>query len=626
MNSRPMHAGKIKHLIDRLFVTAIVAFSWAREVLINAIEAGATRVEFGIERTGAANRAICRRIIVDDGHGMAPGPLVAFMTGYGVSGKGIGGATDNFGIGAKVGLLPRNHAGLLVVSKTIDDAVASVIKLVYDPDIDDYALAEWPVSDGVDTWYEPVVEAFDDPETGIDYRQVLPAWTGGHGTAVILCGMSLDEHTAFGDAERDEPPSGLIRYLNGRFDRLDGVTVIVERPVGDDPDALDPALRSGTDFKTDHFRGATWFVHSTSAGPIQTATVELADGVVAEVTLREEEELTSRKYEAPERRGYIDVAWPRPDGIADERFERTTHHSTYKLAGIHHKGVQRRTTITYRVPVDGDGPDGSGALMNDARTELVWRDRTGTVGKMPLREWHTELSMRLPEFVVDALDAERATGELDLTEDDLARLQAQFATRWRVTAPVADPEGTDGLDEDARGTGRPSPGTPASGTGARGGGGTGRQRSGGSSGGTTPARIVSRRGGLPRGTKVRADAFSGEPHQLASYTPPSSSEPAGLVQLNVDHPVVRGEVTYWSDQYVAHLHSDIEGIVHNVYMTAAVAAVAHIEALRGPLHLPSQVVERWRDEDGLTTTLLGLWALEAHIRAQVHALGVPRRA
>lgn len=626
MTTRAMHAGKVKYLIDRLFTTAVVAFAWAREVLVNALEAGATRVDFAIERTGAASQGVYRRAIVDDGEGMTPDELVEYMTGYGVSGKAIGGAADNHGHGAKSSLLPRNHAGMIVVSKTVDAEMPSVIKLIFDPDLDDYGLEEWKVTDGVDTWYEPVIEAFADPVTGIDYREALPDWTNGHGTAVVLCGMNLNEHTAFGDTDRDEPVAGLIRALNGRFGHLSGMSVRVERPVGDDPSALDRSLRSGTDLKVDHFQGADWFVQSKSTGRIQATTIPLSDGVIAEVTLRDEKRLTVRKYEAPEQRGYIDVSWPRPDGRGDERFARTTHHSTYRLAGIHHKGVQFRTTITYRVPIDGNGPDGCGALMNDARTELRWRGRNGTVGDLPLRDWHVELAMHLPDFVIAALEAERSTGDLELSDTELARLQAEFASRWRVTAPIADPTGENRHDPAAVGRAGGGEGPPSPGDGSTCGlPGDGSKRRGGSGDGPAPARLVTRRGGVPRGERVGADAFSGEAYQLASYTPPNSAEPRGLVQLNIDHTVIRNEVTFWSDQYVVHLHSDIEAIVHNTYLTAAIAAVAHIESLRGPLQLSSQVVERWRDEDGLTSTLLGLWSLEDRIRGRIAGLGVGRR-
>lgn len=88
-----------------------------------------------------------------------------------MSGKTADGATDNQKARRKSSLVPRNHAGMIVVSQTAE-TVASVLKLIYDPVLDDYGLAGWLVSDGVHTWYEPVVDAFDDPTTGIDCRQV----------------------------------------------------------------------------------------------------------------------------------------------------------------------------------------------------------------------------------------------------------------------------------------------------------------------------------------------------------------------------------------------------------------------------------------------------------------------
>jgi hypothetical protein len=94
--------------------TAIVLRSsrkWARELLKNCLEAGASRVEFGVEWQAVAKAGVHRRTIIDDGAGMDKDELLKFFSTLGEGGKEIGGVHDNFGVGAKIAALPWNPDG-----------------------------------------------------------------------------------------------------------------------------------------------------------------------------------------------------------------------------------------------------------------------------------------------------------------------------------------------------------------------------------------------------------------------------------------------------------------------------------------------------------------------------------
>ncbi len=101
----PMETAGTQHLVNRTYRES-GPFQWARETYINAREAGATRVEFGIEWQAVANKGVYRRLIADNGSGMDAEQMVEFFNTYGGGGKPIGGEHENFGVGAKTSLLP----------------------------------------------------------------------------------------------------------------------------------------------------------------------------------------------------------------------------------------------------------------------------------------------------------------------------------------------------------------------------------------------------------------------------------------------------------------------------------------------------------------------------------------
>src|SRR5438552_18431158 len=101
--------------VNRMF-EACGNYQWAREFLKNSLEAGATRVEFGIEWQAVEKLGVYRRTVIDNGSGMDQGELLKFFSTLGEGGKKIGGIHDNFGVGAKIAALPWNPLGLVVIS------------------------------------------------------------------------------------------------------------------------------------------------------------------------------------------------------------------------------------------------------------------------------------------------------------------------------------------------------------------------------------------------------------------------------------------------------------------------------------------------------------------------------
>src|SRR5690242_6666551 len=215
----PMKATGLHHFIERDYRDVSSPFQWARETAINAIEAMATRIHFGIEWQGVEGNHVYRRYIADDGHGMDPDELEAFFNTYGGSGKPIGGVHQNFGVGAKTTLLPWNQFGVVVVSWKNGDG--SMIWIRKDRKSGEYGLRRWTVAD--DDGYPTdalVIEPYLDEDLGIDFSKIGPEWIreAGNGTILLLLGNTGTEDTITGAPGRDEAATrGLVYYLNARF-------------------------------------------------------------------------------------------------------------------------------------------------------------------------------------------------------------------------------------------------------------------------------------------------------------------------------------------------------------------------------------------------------------------------
>src|SRR5262249_25691450 len=133
------------HFVNRMF-EACGNYQWAREFLRNSLEAGATRVEFGIEWQAVERYGVYRRTVIDDGSGMTADELRTFFSTLGEGAQQIGGVHDNFGVGAKIASLPWNPEGVVVIS--YKDGRASMIHIVLEPESGEYELIEFQTPRG----------------------------------------------------------------------------------------------------------------------------------------------------------------------------------------------------------------------------------------------------------------------------------------------------------------------------------------------------------------------------------------------------------------------------------------------------------------------------------------------
>ena len=134
------------HFVNRMF-EACGNYQWAREFQKNSLEAGATRVEFGIEWQAVEKDGVYRRTISDNGSGMTREELCRFFSTLGEGARRIGGVHDNFGVGAKIASLPWNPEGVVVIS--YKGGRASMIRIQLDDDGAEYELCEFRSDKGI---------------------------------------------------------------------------------------------------------------------------------------------------------------------------------------------------------------------------------------------------------------------------------------------------------------------------------------------------------------------------------------------------------------------------------------------------------------------------------------------
>lgn len=630
----PMVASGIQHLVRRTYAEG-GARQWVRETYVNAVEAGATRVEYGVEWQAVEKRGVYRRTIVDDGQGMTAEQLRAYFNTFGSGGKAIGGAHENFGVGSKTSLLPWNPAGVVVVSWVKGEAAMIWLERGEDGE---YGLRVFEAGTTDDRTLEEVVTPFHDRAYGCHWAKVKPEWLGEHGTVIVLLGADDKADTIEGDPERDERDlKGIASYPNRRVWEIPaGVQVTVEEMRSNDratwprseAEAHGPIPITGPDRRSNRrtINGARHYVEY----PSQTfKRGELAHHGTLTLEDKTKAHWFLWKGDRPQVAGYAAEAGFVAALYRNELYDVVSHLAVYRSFGITDAAVRARVTIVLEPP-PYDEATKVGVYPRTDRNALLLRAGDAG-GALPLHNWAAEFADRMPEPIVVALRESRGGGGTVEDETWRDRIAERFGTRWRIERRRGG-EGEETVDPTAAGDvihaaasrkGRKNPererdvepGDTAAGKPA---GALGTQD------GATPAAKTHVGGGIPYYRVAKGDEV--EPGMLAAWSPHDTDHPEGVVLLNVDHPVIREVVKHWTDQYADHLAEQIEKDVIDVYGQNAVAKIAHSEKFRGIL--PSGVVdEALRSDAALTMALLGLFAEESLIAARLGArYGRQRRA
>lgn len=612
-----MTVGGVQHLVERAHRES-APMQFVRELVVNAIEAKATRIVIGPEWRAVEALGVYRFMAADNGVGMSPAQMVRFLNTFGGGGKPIGDAHDNFGVGFKTSTLPDNHAGVVVLSWVKGDPDGSMIRLQRDPATGEYGAHQFQTASG--SW-EMVVAPFDDPDTGVDWTKVKPAFIRDHGTAIVLLGHTGTEDTFLGKSRGlSFRVKEFTKYLNERFWILPKKVEMTVQELRStqrsklprsETEASSPHTGSGPDRRwlQRTIRGAKHFVVRKSLkgkGKLKArGSVPLKDGTVIDWYLWDGP-LTDTHQHA-HRNGYIAALYK------DELYDVKHHHSTFRRFGVTRTEVRERVTLIARPP---RAKGSYGVYPDTARTQLKLMDTARAGEGLPWEEWAEEFSEVLPKAIVDAERAAmpKTTGSVD-DPKWADRLLSKYGRRWKRVVLKAAPSGTKTVTPGSAGTrptpkGSPKSKSPSSSSSST--GGTTGAATKGSAGGSTPAKATTVRGGVPE--YLWDDESQGEVGKAAVWSPPSPACPNGRVTLNRDFRPFQDMVTHWQDLYPPRCAHTIRQEIEGVYGEAMVARIAHSEDLAKDKVWGRAGVEELRTPTALTMAALGL-VLEDHVIA-----------
>jgi hypothetical protein len=199
-----------------------------REFVQNSIEAcqrtgiDGQRVLIDYNQGIQAHSGIFKLSFTDNGDGMSLEQMNNLLNSISSSG-GAGNTFENYGVGAKISSLTRNHFG--VQYESWQGGVGHSIIVRYNPKYDVYGIQGFPDAEGKVHYYRTLAPA------------QKPEMIQTHGTRVTLFGNSLEQDTMappWGIA--GDKGSWLFEYLNRRYFELpSSVTIDVRQGYDQDP-------------------------------------------------------------------------------------------------------------------------------------------------------------------------------------------------------------------------------------------------------------------------------------------------------------------------------------------------------------------------------------------------------
>lgn len=640
----PMSVTGVQHLVERSYRES-GEMQYIRELLVNALEAGATRVEFGPEWQAVEQHHVYRLMVADNGKGMRRDELLRFLNTFGGGGKNIGGAHENFGVGAKTSLLPWNHAGVVVMSWTIDEPSGSMVWLMHDAHTGQYGARKFKTEGGFH-------ETVDIPP---EWASIKPAWLR-NGTVVVALGMTGKEDTFLGKGGKGDTKD-ISKYLNKRmWDMPPGVEVFVQelryREKRNWPRSQNEACSSPTPapgskdvdrrWNRRRARGAAYFVTTVSGKSAEAmgqlgaqGSFLLADGseVVWYLWDGVRPGIHAHAYEM----GFIAAMYK------GELYDVQQHPSQYRTFGVTQRKVRENLTVIIKPPAAGEGA--YGVYPDTARNTLKLMGAKRSGDSLPWAEWGHEFAEAMPDEIRDALHKAGPDNSFGTVMDERwrDRLIDRFGSRWRslrllITAggekkakpspglgtpppPERDgenePEAVESDDGEVE-TREPHERNEDGALGTHVLFGVPTRR------GSTEASLVARKGGIPEW--LWTDGSEIDEGCAAAWVPTAPEHPNGIVLMNRTFPTFIEVKRYWREQYPDHLSEEVERAVENVYGEAMVARIAHSEELVHAKTWGHERVEReLRSPVSLTMASLGLVSEDQVISSRLGGLAGARR-
>jgi hypothetical protein len=596
------------NFVNRMF-EACGTYQWAREFLKNSIEAGASKIEFGIEWEAVDKLGHYRRTIIDDGCGMSTEELLKFFSTLGEGAKKIGGVHENFGVGAKVASLPWNPEGVVVIS--YKHGRGSMIWIVLDPDSNDYELVEFDVAGHKNCVIEPQIV------DGIDWAAIRPAWMGEHGTIIVLLGSEEYPDSVLGNPHAGEKDiKGLSVYLNSRFWDLQGREVKVVELRSEKKSQWPQSASDRDDARRPNNRqimGARYYLTGVNAGDGKLSANDVVcideDRVRVEWYLWEGERPAIHSY--AKKGGYIALRY------RGELFQLTSNKAHFRWFGVIESKVQQNLTLIVEPPHYEPSNGRWGIHPDQSRNRLIFTGNGEKGVEVPLADWGMEFVEVLPDAILQAIRRARGDGGGSVEDDDYRkRLQDKFGNRWKIKVLVKAREGENSVPAtETNGEDQVFP--------------EGERKRRRRKRTIKVVRPVAVPGGTDRGVEretpvdvprfrlTTADDFD-KPWHLAMWAPNDPEGPTVLV--NVDSPILQDVVEYHQNQYPDVHAEEVANTVRQVFGEVAACKIAHSQKLVKKV-TEEELNRDYRSEQALTVALMGLMAEESLIAQRLGKFG-----
>lgn len=617
---------------------------WCREVIQNAIEAKATKVEFGVEWQGVKKFKIYRRMIADNGIGMSLDEMKEYFSQIGKGNKLIGSLHDNFGIGSRISLAPWNPLGITFLS--YKDGECSMARMAEDPITKEYVL-------------EAIFEdkygrasCFCDPrnikweEDDIDWSKVGPAWAKKHGTIIVLHGSIDNQDTILGeisfDSKKKTPKPRSTRefpkYFNTRFwdiaSHLDlSVIEFYRHEKSEWPKSLE-TMNPSNGGRPRKCVGAKYFLSTPSKSKKQNAGCCKAEGkmyfdagkTLVMWSLWEGERSDNHSYAYQD--GYIAVKYK------NELYHVVPYsHITWRLFGINATEVKKNLSIIIE-PQHFSEENQEGVHPDQTRSHLLYssHDKKG-VAEMPWSSWGQQFVQNLcdaPEIYAAIKAA--STGSMQGNQKLLQRLldQLSLGERFRKTIDAVFPEAKNSTkgtatDEDVEievGFGKRSKGsgdcshTPSS-----------------TDPNTKPRKLYKTKvanvtnGGNDDTIKATVNYQIPDVKLVDGYgdgitpengfsrcknicfvIPKDAETQRTTLYLNVTSPLVQQQLKHFQDRFDHELCDEVRHTVYDVYSSMACAKYMHIVTQHSRDMSMEEIEKDYLNENAFTTALSGLYS------------------
>jgi hypothetical protein len=634
--------GNVHHLIRQAY-NAGGDYQWAREALVNSLQAQATWINFGVDEDSFTQHGVARRYVADNGLGMNREDIQLFLSSFGGGGKTIS-LTENFGQGFKSSCYEWNPYGIVVMSWTEDTPHGSMIWIYYDDVHELWRLKDFDIyyedsdPDGPPDDISDCIPPTYNDELGIDLRtfHFEEIKKAGHGTVFLFLGDGPARDTVYGDYKRGEDSNkrGIVGYLNKRFATIpEGVEVRVSTL---ESKAEDSDRRESKDRLVTHPDDTRYTIHTRTVKGLRsfispkhtTGKLMVKHGTTIEWFLTEEDD-TGRSGGYGPTKPAIAVQYE------DEAYDYKDRPQAYRPFGIT-DALKNRVWLFITPPAYSEhDPTKWGVMPQASRGMLIGKGST----ELPWADWQDNFYQQLPGPIKQALletQAGISEGDSKDRRNRLARVMERLSTRFRPVMLVKNDHGRESGNPGPTNTGEPrkntgknrSPSTVA-----------GKPRNPANPSGGAGDRVILNR--------EEAGEFAGSEQRRSDGTPDvqwdarfedeadiahaarferneSLNGSFGTVHFNSEFPMFQNEFHFWVNEYPRADPGEVLSLVRTVYEDEIVARVMHAYKMKGqelardsagrPIRIKDENIGAWTSPEALTAAVLGLINVESRIR------------